>query len=64
MYVSFVEMGVFNYPDPRMKGWRFYRIEYGGHAEDCIMEKVIWVPPWIDVYEWEKQMNGRRGEEW
>jgi hypothetical protein len=45
-----------------MKGWRFYRIEYGGHAEDCIMEKVIWVPPWIDVYEWEKQMNGRRGE--
>ena len=43
--VSLVEMGVMNYPDPRMEGWRLYRIEYGGHAMDCVCEGMIWLPP-------------------
>jgi len=61
-YVSFVEQGVFHYPDPRMEGWRFYRIEYGGHAESCVLECGIWLPPWVDAYELEDKMN-KEGEE-
>lgn len=25
--------------------WRRYRIEYGGHAQDCVMEGIIYLPP-------------------
>ena len=46
-HISFVEYGVFRYP-PGLEGWRCYRIEYGGHAEDCIKECVIWLPPNLD----------------
>lgn len=43
MRVSLVEYGVRNYP-PGMEHWRLYRIEYGGHAEACLCEGLIWLP--------------------
>lgn len=27
-----------------LKGWRRYRIEYGGHAEECLCEGVVYLP--------------------
>ena len=51
--VSLVEELVTQYPKG-LEGWRFYRIEYGGHAENCIKECGIWMPPtiYIDDLEW------------
>jgi len=46
--VNLVEQGVFTYPSPEMFGWRFFRIEYGGHAEECVCEGAIWLPPGVD----------------
>ena len=54
--VSLVEHGVFRYPEG-LEGWRNYRIEYGGHAEDCITEGSIWLPPNVSSHaleEWIK----------
>lgn len=48
MEVSLVEQCVFHYPNPLMEGWKLYRIEYGGHAEHCIVECGIWLPPDVD----------------
>jgi hypothetical protein len=45
--VSLVWMAVFNPPEG-MEDWQFYRIEYGGHAESCIVEGGIWLPPWAE----------------
>lgn len=47
MPTSLIEQGVFKYP-PGMEGWRNYRIEYGGHAENCLCEGAIWLPPDAD----------------
>ena len=44
MKVSLTEMMVTTYPKG-FEGWRMFRIEYGGHAEVCLMECVIWLPP-------------------
>jgi hypothetical protein len=51
MYISTVEEFILNYKalPPEMDGWRRYRIEYGGHAESCIKECVIYVPPRFDI---------------
>lgn len=54
MRISLIEYAVFNYPIG-MEGNRFYRIEYGGHAQDCLAEGTIWLPPHVnqeDVEEW------------
>lgn len=48
MRVSLVEYGVFNYPKG-MEKWRLYRIEYGGHAEACLCEGLIWLPENMDA---------------
>jgi hypothetical protein len=29
--------------------WRRYRIEYGGHAQNCVMEGTIYLPPHADA---------------
>jgi hypothetical protein len=50
--MSLVEYGVYNYPEG-LEGWRFFRIEYGGHAESCIKECVLWLPPDCDPCELE-----------
>ena len=47
MPIALVEQAVFNYP-PGMEGWHCCRIEYGGHAENCLCEGTIWLPPYSD----------------
>ena len=44
--VSLIEEMVFHPPEG-MEGWRAYRIEYGGHAEACVMSGSIWLPPGV-----------------
>lgn len=44
MIVGFTEEMVQTYPKG-LEGWRFYRIEYGGHAEECLCESYVWLPP-------------------
>lgn len=34
-----------------------FRMEYGGHAESCVWEGHIWLPPWLDPYDWEASMQ-------
>lgn len=36
--------GVARFP-AGMKGWRCFRVEYGGHAENCKTEGQVWIPP-------------------
>jgi hypothetical protein len=45
--VSATGEGVMNYAalPPELNGWRRSRLEYGGHAEQCFMEKIIYYPP-------------------
>lgn len=50
------EYGVFNYPKG-LEGWRLYRIEYGGHAENCVYEGMIWLPPTLKPEEIEKLLR-------
>ena len=54
--VDAVEYGVGNYP-VGLEGWRMYRLEYGGHAENCVKECVIWLPPNLDVTRITKIIN-------
>ena len=53
MPTSLIEQGVLNYP-AGMEGWRMYRIEYGGHAENCLCEGTIWLPPDADRWSFER----------
>ena len=54
--ISLVEYGIFRYPEG-LEGWRCFRMEYGGHAQDCIKECVIWLPPQFDIFKFEKELN-------
>lgn len=53
--IGLIEYGVFNFPEG-LEGWRLYRIEYGGHAESCVYEGTIWLPPHVDSTEFEKYL--------
>ena len=44
MRVSAVEELIVN-KKSKIYGWRTFRLEYGGHAEDCIVEGRIYIPP-------------------
>lgn len=50
--VSLTEEMVLNYSalPPELDGWRYYRIEYGGHGCHCIMERPVMLPPRADAY--------------
>lgn len=54
--VGLIEQFILNYgavpPEFGVAGneWRNYRIEYGGHAQSCFMEKVIYLPRYSDPY--------------
>jgi hypothetical protein len=39
-------------------GWRRYRIEYGGHAEQCLLEETIYLPAHVDADALEALING------
>jgi len=53
MIVDSIEMGVQSYPEG-FEGWRLIRLEYGGHAEYCLKECVLWVPPKANVEDLEE----------
>ena len=59
--IDLIETAVF-YPPPGMEGWRYYRIEYGGHARECIMECEIWLPPAGDPEVVERMLAEMQGE--
>ena len=60
--VSLIWQAVFNYPEG-MEGWQAYRIEYGGHAERCVMEGTIWLPPDTDPRWIAEILRGRMNKE-
>lgn len=57
MRISLVEYGVQNYPKG-MEKFRLYRIEYGGHAESCLCEGLIWLPQGISADYFEGLLEG------
>jgi hypothetical protein len=50
--VSATGEGIMNYAalPPELDGWRRSRLEYGGHAQSCFMEKIVYHPPGSDGY--------------
>lgn len=46
--IDLTEQGVFSWPNDEIKGWRNYRIEYGGCNRDCYYEGNMWLPPYVD----------------
>ena len=62
-YIGTVEEYVMNpnaLPE-RMRGFRRYRIEYGGHAQYCDMECTFYAPPDFDIYWLEDKLNEATG---
>ncbi|KKL60468.1 hypothetical protein LCGC14_2205080 [marine sediment metagenome] len=59
MHVGLIEQMILNYDalPKEFYGWRNFRIEYGGHAQDCIMERPIFVPPNFDVHKFEDELR-------
>jgi len=55
--VDLVEYGVFRHPKG-MEGWRSFRIEYGGHAEECLTEGHVLLPPNADPQQLEIFLMG------
>jgi len=59
MRIALIEQAVLN-PKclPReLRRWRNYRIEYGGHAEACLIEGLIWLPPEVEPERIENVLN-------
>ncbi len=54
--ICFTEMMVAN-PPTGLEDFRFYRIEYGGFNEQTLMESMIWVPPWVSIWDLEDLFN-------
>ena len=50
--VSLTEEFILNYSalPPELDRWRYYRCEYGGHAQSCFMECPIYLPPCVDAF--------------
>lgn len=59
LYVDVTEEIIMN-PDAlpdELRGWRRYRIEYGGHAERCLLENHILLPPHVRMERLERLLN-------
>ncbi len=63
LYVDVVEEAIMNRDGlpGEMRGWRRLRIEYGRHAEACLLEAVVYLPPDADVEQLERLLNGSAG---
>ena len=50
--VGLTEELILNYAalPPELDGWRYYRIEMGGHAQSCFMECPIYLPRCVDAF--------------
>lgn len=59
MHVGLIENMILNYDalPKEFFGWRHFRIEYGGHASECIREDTILVPPNFDIYKFEDELR-------
>ena len=55
--VSLIEQAVVNPPEGMPDGARMYRIEYGGHAEACVAEGLVWLPKNADRDEFERHLQ-------
>lgn len=63
MRVTAIECAVFRYPEG-FDGWHMFRMEYGGHAENCLMEAHVWMPPTTtreQVHQLERLLGGEEG---
>lgn len=54
MDVDFIQEFVMNQKSPWYGKARSYRVEYGGHAEECIATGRLWVP--VDITEEEEEL--------
>jgi len=56
VYAALTEEVIMNYDalPKALNGWKMYRVEYGGFNESCIMEKMIYLPPFADPHDIEK----------
>ena len=54
-----------NKNDP-LSGWQQYRFEYGGHAQDCLYEGRLLLPPDVDPDAVSQLIMGMQayGERW
>jgi acyl-CoA thioesterase len=57
MTVSLVWTAVFNAP-LGMEDWQYYRIEYGGHGRECVVEGGIWLRQGADIEQIERLIEG------
>ena len=50
--VSLTEEFILNYSalPEEFNHWRYYRLEYGGHAMSCFAERSVMLPPFADAY--------------
>lgn len=50
--VSLTEEFILNYKalPEQLNNWRYYRLEFGGHAESCFMERPIYLPPYANAF--------------
>lgn len=65
MRVDLVEEMILN-PDvlpAEFKGWRRFRVEYGGHGQDCLIEKHLYVPPKAKIADLLRFLNPDRAGE-
>ena len=44
MRVGYTEEMIMNQDCP-VTGWRRFRLEYGGHATECLAEGTVYIPP-------------------
>lgn len=67
--VSLTEEFILNYSalPEELNNWRYYRIEYNGHAEACVMERPIMLPRFADAYifdllfdHWQEKSRSKR----
>lgn len=45
-----------------LENWEYYRIEYGGHAMDCVYEGSIFLPPGLNPDAIEELFKSAQGE--
>jgi hypothetical protein len=63
-FIDCTEEAVFN-PNAfrgELPGWRYYRLEYGGHAQDCLFEGRLLLPPEADVEKVLDALNNTVGQ--
>ncbi len=52
LHVGLTEEMILNYGalPKELHGWRYFRTEYGGHAESCVRETGTLWPPFVNPF--------------